>query len=102
MQESHKKLCNVYPLKQTRASHRVWANDVRLMRTIDGRTHRQICRLFDRANKDPFWCKNILSPSTLRKQWDKLVLKFAEIPQGEDCLPAQAHWNSPEAWENTL
>ncbi|MGO2336516.1 hypothetical protein [Providencia sp.] len=80
----------------------LWANDVRLMRTIDGRTHRQICRLFDRANKHPFWCKNILSPSSLRKQWDQLVLKLADISHSEDCLPNQAHWNSAEGWENTL
>ncbi|MEY0337822.1 hypothetical protein AB7V82_14565 [Providencia stuartii] len=80
----------------------LWANDVRLMRTIDCRTHRQICRLFDKVNRHPFWCKNILSPSSLRKQWDQLVLKFADISHGEDSLPAQAHWNSAEAWENTL
>ncbi len=80
----------------------LWANEVRLMRTIDRRTHRQICRLFDKVNKHPFWSKNILSPSSLRKQWDPLVLKFADISHGEDSLSAQAHWNSAEAWENTL
>ncbi|WP_193014275.1 MULTISPECIES: hypothetical protein [Gammaproteobacteria] len=80
----------------------LWANEVRLMRTIDGRTHRQICKLFNRVNKDPFWCKNVLSPSTLRKQWDKLVLKFAEISHDENCTSDQVHWNSPEAWGNTL
>lgn len=78
----------------------LWANDVRLMCSIDGRTHKQICQLFNRVNKDPFWSKNILSPSTLRKQWDKLALKFAETSQGDDC--SSTHWNSPEAWENTL
>lgn len=80
----------------------LWANEVRLMRTIDCRTHRQICRLFDKVNKHPFWSKNILSPSSLRKQWDQLVLKFADVSHGEDPSPTQAHWNSAEAWENTL
>lgn len=35
----------------------------------DGRTHKQICSLFKRANKDSFWCKNVLSPSKLREKW---------------------------------
>lgn len=34
-----------------------WANEVRLMVMQDGRTHKQICSLFKRANKDSFWCK---------------------------------------------
>ncbi|EKP8507642.1 helix-turn-helix domain-containing protein [Escherichia coli] len=54
-----------------------WANEVRLMCNQDGRTHRQICELFERANRDPFWCKNILSPGKLREKWDDLSLKLA-------------------------
>ncbi|WP_438538174.1 helix-turn-helix domain-containing protein [Enterobacter hormaechei] len=54
-----------------------WANDVRLMRTIDGRTHRQICDMFKRVQSDPFWCRNVLSPSKLREKWDDLTLKLA-------------------------
>ncbi|UAN38021.1 hypothetical protein [Enterobacter asburiae] len=54
-----------------------WSNDVRLMRTIDGRTHRQICEMFRRVQADPFWCRNVLSPSKLREKWDELVLKLA-------------------------
>ncbi len=53
-----------------------WANDIRLMREIDGRSHRDICELFKRANQDSFWCKNILSPRKLREQWDQLTLKL--------------------------
>jgi hypothetical protein len=33
----------------------LWANDVRLMRAIDGRTHKQICELYKRVNQDAFW-----------------------------------------------
>lgn len=55
----------------------VWANDVRLMCSQDQRTHRQICELFGRANRDPFWCKNILSPAKLREKWDDLSLKLS-------------------------
>lgn len=57
-----------------------WANEVRLMRVQDLRTHKQICELFLKANKDPFWCKNILSPSKLREKWDELVLKLGSLP----------------------
>lgn len=55
----------------------VWANDIRLICSQDGRTHRQICELFGRANRDSFWCKNILSPSKLREKWDDLSLKLS-------------------------
>lgn len=54
-----------------------WANDVRLMCTQDNRNHRQICELYGRVNRDPFWCKNILSPSKLREKWDELSLKLS-------------------------
>lgn len=55
----------------------VWANEVRLMCSQDGRTHRQICELYGRVNRDPFWRKNILSPSKLREKWDELSLKLS-------------------------
>ncbi|WP_297200451.1 hypothetical protein [uncultured Pluralibacter sp.] len=54
----------------------VWANDVRLMRQIDGFTHKQICQLFKRASQDSFWRTNILCPSKLRDKWDILTAKF--------------------------
>lgn len=54
-----------------------WANEVRLMVAQDGRTHKQICALFKRANQDTFWCKNVLSPSKLREKWDELSLKLS-------------------------
>ncbi|BBV41354.1 hypothetical protein STW0522CIT26_28260 [Citrobacter portucalensis] len=53
-----------------------WANEIRLMRTIDGRTHRQICDLFKRVQSDPFWCRNVLSPSKLREKWDELIIRL--------------------------
>ena len=55
----------------------LWANDVRLMRTLDGRTHKQICELYKRVNQDAFWKKNIKSPSKLREQWDEVTLKLS-------------------------
>lgn len=75
-----------------------WANEIRLMCSQDGRTHKQICELFARANRDPFWCKNILSPGKLREKWDDLTLKLSAAQVAD----AGEHWNTAEAWENTL
>lgn len=75
-----------------------WANEIRLMCSQDGRTHKQICELFAKANRDPFWCKNILSPSKLREKWDDLTLKLSANPAGA----SGGHWNTAEAWGNTL
>lgn len=58
-----------------RANLDAWANDVRLMRERDNRTHDQILDLFAWANDDSFWRANILSPAKLRKQWDHLTAK---------------------------
>ncbi|WP_129544400.1 helix-turn-helix domain-containing protein [Serratia sp. 1D1416] len=74
-----------------------WANEIRLMCSQDGRNHKQICELFAKANRDPFWCKNILSPSKLREKWDDLTLKLSVSPAATG-----GHWNTAEAWENTL
>ena len=52
-----------------------WANDIRLMRERDNRTHKDICELFHWANQDRFWSVNILSPATLRAKWDQLSIK---------------------------
>jgi hypothetical protein len=51
----------------------VWADEVRLMREIDKRTHHDICELFQWAKKDSFWCANIQSPGKLREKWDTLT-----------------------------
>ncbi|NEX88343.1 replication protein 15 [Aeromonas rivipollensis] len=56
-----------------------WANEIRLMRVQDGRTHHEICSLFKWTNLDPFWSANVLCPKTLRKQWDKLTAKRAGV-----------------------
>ena len=53
-----------------------WAKDIRLMRERDGRTDADIRALFQLADRDGFWQSNIRCPAKLRKQWDKLDLKF--------------------------
>jgi hypothetical protein len=63
-----------------------WTEAIRLMRTRDGRSLREIAVLFAWANLDSFWAANILSPTALREQWDKLTAKrlasTGKAPQG--------------------
>lgn len=58
-----------------------WANTIRLMRESDNRDHKTMWAVFDWANRDSFWCSNILSPDKLRKQFDKLQVKKNETNQ---------------------
>ena len=63
-----------------------WANDVRLMREQDNRTHSDICQMFKFANQDSFWKSNILSPAKLREKWTQLEAK--RNTQGQGSHPA--------------
>lgn len=54
-----------------------WANEIRLMCVQDGRNHKQICEMYSRVSRDPFWCRNVLSPSKLREKWDELSLRLS-------------------------
>lgn len=54
---------------------RRWCRELRLLRERDGRSREQIAVLFRWANEHSFWAANILSPGTLRHQWDKLVIQ---------------------------
>jgi DNA-binding IscR family transcriptional regulator len=61
--------------KHGEPSWQTWCRDIRLMRDREKRTRREIAELFAWANADPFWQANILSPGTLRRQWDKLEIQ---------------------------
>lgn len=52
-----------------------WASDFRLIRERELKTDAHIKWLIKWSQNDDFWSGNILSPATLRKQWDKLVIK---------------------------
>lgn len=60
-----------------------WANDVRLMREQDNRTHSDICQMLKFANQDSFWKSNILSPAKLREKWTQLEAKRNTQGQGK-------------------
>lgn len=77
-----------------------WANEIRLMCALDGRTHRQICELFGRANRDPFWCRNVLSPAKLREKWDELTLRLFS-PGGAAGCRKELDWDGT-AWADKL
>lgn len=64
-----------------------WSNDVRLMRERDGRTHREICELFQWAHSDSFWCQNILCPKKLREKWYQLAVKRERTTPGLRTVP---------------
>ena len=55
-----------------------WANEFRLMMERDKREGKEIQDLIIKTQNHHFWKKNILSPSKLRKQYDRLVLEFEE------------------------
>lgn len=72
-----------------------WANEFRLIRERDKRTDDQIKYLIKWSQQDSFWKTNILSPASLRKQFDRLVTKIKSdkeqetskrtvIPKGEE------------------
>ncbi|EJD6408310.1 hypothetical protein M0L70_RS01195 [Providencia rettgeri] len=54
-----------------------WANEVRLMVSVDGHSHKEICQFYKRVTQDDFWKKNVQCPRTLRNQWDDLTLRLA-------------------------
>ncbi|WP_421692610.1 replication protein [Xenorhabdus bovienii] len=76
-----------------------WANDIRLMRQSDNRTHATICRLFKWANQDSFWYCNILSPAKLREKWDTLESQSEQPNRKQITQEAAGNWNNREEWE---
>lgn len=85
-----------------------WANEIRLMREQDKRTHEEICELFGWANCDGFWRTNIMSPAKLREKWDQLTVKRADKRAGRSSKPDNFvlgdvdHSSSQEAMKATM
>ena len=53
-----------------------WAKEIRLLIERDKRTKDEVLKVFDFANSHHFWQSNILSPKTLRKHFDKLLIEM--------------------------
>jgi len=60
-----------------------WANTLRLMLEVDKRDAVKVGEVFTWANQDDFWSSNILSPASLRKQFDKLIVKLDQPKRQE-------------------
>ena len=60
----------------------VWANEIRLMRTTDGRTHSDMCHLFAWVCKTGRELEYCQSPAKLREKWDNLQLRKANAERG--------------------
>ena len=50
-----------------------WANDCRLIVERDKRTIEQITHLIKWSGEHTFWHRVILSPASLRRNWDQMV-----------------------------
>ena len=59
-----------------------WANDIRLMRTTDHRTHYEIGELFMWVCKTGRELEFCQSPAKLREKWDNLQLRKANAERG--------------------
>ena len=58
----------------------VWAKQVDLMLRRDNRSAEDIRAVIDWCQDDEFWKVNILSPQSLRKQFDRLYMKLNANP----------------------
>lgn len=75
-----------------------WANEIRKIREIDGRTDADIRSLFLLADQHTFWRKNIRSPEKLRKQWERLELDLKTFGVNGHQSPAANH-AADQAWQ---
>jgi hypothetical protein len=72
-----------------------WARDVDRILRIDHRDKDELRRIIDWSQSDPFWLRNILSPSKLRKQYERLALAM-RAPQKTSGPPKRAgHPDAP-------
>ena len=73
-----------------------WANEIRLMRERDGRTHYEIAALFKWACNDKFWKGNVLCPATLRDKWTQLDIKRNKQQTGEEAAKPELDFNNTD------
>lgn len=55
-----------------------WANDMRLLVERDMRTVEKIMDLIEWSGQHAFWQTVVLSPVSLRKNWDRMVVQFQQ------------------------
>lgn len=72
------KILEHLPTFKKPSSLQSWANTFRLLHEKDGRSKKDIKNVIDFATSDSFWQSNILSATTLRKQFDKLQARLQQ------------------------
>lgn len=77
-------------------NYAAWANDIRLMRERDDRTHYEIAALFKWACNDKFWKGNVLCPATLRDKWTQLDIKRNKQQTGEESGKTDLDFNNTD------
>lgn len=77
-------------------NYAAWANDIRLMRERDDRTHYEIAALFKWACNDKFWKGNVLCPATLRDKWTQLDIKRNKQHTGEESAKPDLDFNNTD------
>ena len=87
-----------------------WCNEIDRIMRIDGRSAERIRAIIDFSQRDTFWAGVILSPHSLRKNFDKIALKIStakgvpikhKTPVGKDGLtPRQRYFNSKKNGRN--
>ncbi|WP_342507312.1 hypothetical protein [Sporosarcina sp. FSL K6-2383] len=55
-----------------------WSNDMRLLVDRDKRTVEQIIDLIEWSGQHVFWHTVVLSPVSLRKNWDRMIIQFQQ------------------------
>lgn len=80
-------------------NYAAWANDIRLMRERDHRTHKEIATLFRWACEDSFWKGNVLCPATLREKWTQLDIKRNKRPAENGSVRPAIDYNNTD-WIN--
>ncbi|MBD7984441.1 replication protein [Sporosarcina sp. Sa2YVA2] len=69
-----------------------WSDEIRIMIERDNRNYEQVKYLIEWSQDDNFWHTNILSPSALRRNFDKMVLQVKSSKQpnkGNQVSPPQ-------------
>ena len=77
-------------------NYAAWANDIRLMRERDHRTHKEIAVLFRWACEDGFWKGNVLCPATLREKWTQLDIKRNKRPAANGQARQEIDYNNTD------
>ena len=58
------------------AQERAWAASADRMLRLDGRTEEKAIQVICFAQRDEFWCSNVLSMDKVREKFDQLAMKM--------------------------